>query len=185
MPDEVPWQVEEFVPDGETVVYADRAVLKRPWLKVRYYGWVALTERAFHFRGKTVRKEWVFPPTPTRWKEKHVPYDRFEEIARADRSRAEIRDGGRYYFWVERKDDEQTAHWHRRQSRFIRRLRKRASQADHGTKDALYPFFRKVEMPPHKAMNPRQARKALEDGGWKAERHGVIWDEDEVPDGEE
>lgn len=184
MPDEVPWQVEEFVPAGETVIYADRATLQRPFLKIKYHGWVALTDEGFHFRGRTSPKDWVFPPTPTRGKEKHIDYDDLKAVERAHETKAEIKaPGQRFYFWLERNDDEQTAHWHRRQSRFIRRIRKKAPQADVGAKDKQYPFFRKVEMPPHEAMNPRQAMRALEDGGWKAQRHGLIWDDD-IPEGE-
>lgn len=176
---EVPWQVLEFVPDDETVEYADRAVLQRPWWKIRYHGWVALTDRALRFRGRTLRKEWVFPPTPTRWKEKHVPYDRIEEIARGDVSKARIRASGAGTFLLElaRKEGEKVGLWNRRQARLIERLRERRPDADRGDKDTHYPFFRVVELPPHEAMNPRQARNALKKGGLKADR--VIWEPEE------
>lgn len=175
---QVPWQVEEFVPPEETVEYADRCVLQRPWTKIRYHGWVALTDRALRFRGRTVRKEWVFPPTPTRWTNKEVPYDDLKEVSRADVSKARIKTrGDTFLLELVRKEDEKTGLWNRRQGRLIQRLRGKAPLADLGDKETHYPFFRVVELPPHEAMNPRQARNALEKGGLKADR--VIWEPDD------
>lgn len=180
MSPDVPWQVEEFVPGDETVEYADRAVVQKPFTKVRYYGWLALTDEALHFSGETKKKEWVFPPTPRRSKEYHIPYDKLKEVGRADVSKAQIRTStGRFYLFLKRPDDEKTGHWNRRQGRLIERLRAKAPQADHGKKAQQYPFYRKVQMPPHEAMNPRQLAEAIDNAGDKWIRHAEMWEADE------
>lgn len=177
---EVPRQVREIVPEGETVEYADRAVIQKPFTKVRYYGWLALTDEALHFSGETIQKEWVFPPTPKRSKAYHIPYDKLKEVGRGDVSKAEIRarGSGRFYLFLQRPDDEKTAHWARRQGRLVERLRAKAPTAGRGDKAQQYPFFRKVQMAPHKAMNPRQLAEAIDNAGDKWIRHAEIWEAD-------